>query len=207
MKQTIDYLKERKFYRLILEIDKIEYFHKDDADRVSSGGMLRDNQITAIQENGGFLSLVPEEDYGNVAFGLLQQINNYNLSMDGYLFSSLDIKTNEKKAMEKDLKLAKKYYESIKNSPSVMLVALVKQNIEDIEHKLHFEQKTYDNNPRNNCTIIYKEYQTIDRHKYNPYSIGDKFTKQNILKWLNGIVKTYKIKGYSINISTFAHKT
>lgn len=198
MKQTIDYLKESTFLKLIRQNDTNPYFSIDN--QSSLGGMLRENQITAIQEYGGFLSLVPEEDYPNVAFGLLKQINNYNLSMDGYVFSSLDMKTVEKKVMEKDLKLAEKYYESIKNSPSAMLVSLVKQNIEDIKHKLHFEQKVYDNNSTKNYTIIYKEYQTIGLHQYEPYSKGDKFTKQDIRNWLDGIVKAYEIKGYSKNI-------
>lgn len=196
MKQTIDYLKQSKFFRLIEQINIEHNFSIDN--QSSLGGMLGGAQATAIYEHGGFLSLVPEEYYPNVAFGLLQQINYYNLSVDGWVFTSLDMKTNEKKTIEKDLRLAKKYYETIKSSPSAELVSLVKQNIEDLEHKLHFEQKVYDDN--RNYTIRYKEYQTIGLHQYEQYSKGDKFTKQDIKEWFDGIVKRHEIKGYSINI-------
>lgn len=196
MKQTNNYPKQSKFLRLVEQIDQGYDFSIDGQE--SYGGMLGEHQKDAIEKYGVFLSLVPEEDYPNVIFGLLQQINYYNLSIDGNVFSSLDMKTVERKTIEKNLLLAKKYYKTIKDSPSAELVSLVKQNIEDLEHKLHFKQKIYDD--RSNYTIYYKEYQTIGLYQYEKCSKGDKFRKQDIKDWLEKIVKIYNIQGYSKSI-------
>ena len=150
-------------------------------------------QEEAIEKYAGFLSLVPEKYYSEIAFGLLREIQDFNLSIEGYRFCSLDLKSKEKTKLKQDLKIATKYLITIENSPCVELIALVKKNIIDLQNKLAHV-------PIEDGVINFEEYRTIGLNQYDDYSMPSKHTKMDIKNWLVRTLKRYNITGCSLQV-------
>lgn len=188
---------KQDFFKIIHNISVSEEFFKSD-------GAITPHQLEAIEKYGGFLSLAPKEnpalknidfDTKNhlwIALNLLDRIRDYNLSVNGDRFSSLELKTDQKREIKKDLAIAKKYLKTIKDSPSKELVSLVKQNIQDYQDMLTHKWMQ-------DGIIMHKEFPTINPYK-EEYQAYTKSYKTNIRKWLNKFVKNNNIQGYSKDI-------
>ncbi len=200
MKSKIWPAKEKEFYFVLERVMASDYFNGSDAGTY----ILADYQDKALEEYGGFLTLVPKGDYPQVAFDVLQAIHNFNLSNSypEYRFTSSKFKTDEKKAVLKDLSTAKKYKKSIKDSPSQELKRLVDLNIRELEFYIESRKIEYEEEGAGNKL----SYDTLEMHKYEDYKLGDKFTKQDIQRVLENIVKRYTLTGHVKSIKKLIDK-
>jgi len=214
MKNKIDSKRKKEFDDVLDKVKESKYFvinniEKDNTpleDKPEENSNINDVEVLeywqseAIKDYGSFLSLVPKEAYPQVAFDLLKSVYYLNLSRSEsrYEFSSFKFKTEEKRAVETDLKIAKKYRETIKNCPSLELKELVDLNISDLEN--YIKNRTKEAKRNREDIIKLHTYKTLEMYKYDKYNKGDKFTKQGIIYTLNNIVERYNIIGYSKEI-------
>ena len=188
MKTKVCSVKEKEFYAVLEEVLASDYFNLNGEIKI-----LEDFQDEALEDYGGFLALVPSKDYPQVAFDVLQAIYHFNLSHSHsdleYTFYSMKMKTAEKNAVLQDIKRAKKYRETIENSPSQELKKLVDLNIKELQQYIKFQSKKSEQKD----IIEFRTYTTLGRYQYEDYKLGDKFTKKDIGRVLENIVQKYNI--------------
>ena len=175
------------------------------------------NQSNAIQEYAGFLAVITESSYSDVAYGLLKQFYFYNLSVSDYRFEPSSIKTGERKLLSHDIRMAKKHLKAIKESSSQEQIEQVKQNIKELGHRLNFNPDVKEEKSEfkpyeifdgvNTSYSMYKKYETINEEDYHSKNIPDKFGKADIELWLKNIVKKYDIKGVSNDIRKLLYES
>lgn len=135
------------------------------------------HQIEAIEEYGKFLCGIPEEHHISFAYFFLEQIYFYNLSQnENYQFSTeLIINSNK---IDKLIKIANKYHETIDLIENAELKNMVKTHIDKLETFKSLEGLKI---PEKLSTYIEAHYQ--------------KYSKQRINKWLINQCKEYNLKG------------
>ena len=181
---------EDEFYSAMEEVMSSDYFNLNDAP------ILEDFQDEALEEYGGFLAQVPKEDYKQVAFEVLDAIYTYNLSQSEqqYRIATTSAVRDVLRPIQDDIKLAKRYRESV-NSPE--LITLIDLNISELEQYLEWIESE---SSREQDAIIEAspDITTFDPHKYETGS--RKFLKKDIDNVLKRIAAQYKLGKHSKSI-------
>jgi len=169
---------KEEFYSVMEKVMTSDYFDVDDAE------VLTYHQQNALEKYGGFLALVPREDYPQVSFDVLNAIYTFNLahSEHQYRIATTGATRDELRPIKDDIKLAKQYKESITMEA---LIELIDLNIQELEQYLEWRITEAKRKPAEEAPNII----TFDQYQYEKGS--RKSFKRKIKLKLNRFVKRY----------------
>lgn len=193
-----------KFWKVIKTVEESDYFDLANKEGERVAETITWYQDEALKRYGQFLALVPETDYHQVAFDVLQAFYHYNLthSEEEYRFASVKLKPQEKRAVERDIVLAKKYMATLRGNRQLRkeLTAHINELERYLEHRAQ-EMPLQDTRRKYETYLIeHHEYTQIDEQVYEQYKQHDKYTKNDIEAVLKDIAVRYDLKGYSKQI-------
>lgn len=211
MKLLIQSEKYSKFRKTIKTVEKSDYFDLTDEKGERVTDAITTHQQEALDSYGQFLALVPETDYPQVAFDVLQVFYHFNLTHleEEYRFASVKIKPQEKRAIERDIAIAEKYRTTLRRGSKPLQKTITKYIDELKAYLEHRAQEIPLRDPKRQYKTYvteHHEYTQIDEQDYEQYRQHDKYTKDDIEAVLKGIADRYNLKGYSKQIKAIKDK-